>query len=424
MLQFMFNSHDAASVGHLPGTGTYWRILSAMFCAGLATFALLNCTQAIQPEFALQFSVSAAETTLTVSLTTLGLGAGLLVAGPLSDVFGRTRLIHLSLLSSSVIAACCAFAPNWTALLTLRALEGVALAGLPAVAIAYLREELHANTHARAAGLYIAGTAIGGMTGRLLTGAVADVGGWRWALAAVAVLGLACALATLLILPPSHRFEPAPTGLSAMLRSARRALRDPALLALYGVGACAAGALNAMFNTVGFRLNGDPFLLSMAAASMVFLVYPIGAVSSAVSGRMVEICGRRPILPLGCLIATTGIALTLLPALPWVVVGLALLTAGVFGVHAVASGWVTARAHAAGGAAGQAAAFYLFAYYSGSSLFGNMAGHMWDGPGWWGVVTLATVLFAVAGALALVLRRSPRLQGSDAAQPALSVSSR
>ena len=66
---------------------------------------------------------------------------------------------------------------------------GRRLAGLPAAATAYLREELHPDTYARAAGLYIGGTALGGMAGRLLTGAVAGAAGWRWALAAVALLG-------------------------------------------------------------------------------------------------------------------------------------------------------------------------------------------------------------------------------------------
>ena len=117
-----------------------------------------------------------------MSLTTIGLGVTLLIAGPLSEVVGRTRLIHLSLAASAVVAVACALAPTWEVLLGLRLLQGVTLAGLPAVATAYLREELHASTHARAAGVYIGGTAIGGMTGRLVTGPIAEVatGGGRW----------------------------------------------------------------------------------------------------------------------------------------------------------------------------------------------------------------------------------------------------
>src|SRR6185503_2300147 len=123
----------------------------------------------------------------SLSLTTIGLGAALLITGPLSERTGRTRLIHLSLTLSAVVGLACAIAPGWPALLGLRLLQGVALAGLPAVATAYLREELHASTQARAAGLYIGGTALGGMAGRLVTAGVAEAYGWRWSLAVVAL---------------------------------------------------------------------------------------------------------------------------------------------------------------------------------------------------------------------------------------------
>ena len=174
--------------GYLPGSADYRRVVVALFAAGVVTFELLYSTQAILPALATRFDVSTTEATLTVSLTTASLGVAMLVVGPLSDVVGRTRLIHLSMLLSTACAIGCALAPSWEALLVLRCLMGVALAGLPAAATAYLREELHFSTQARAAGLYIGGTALGGMTGRLLTGYVAEVGDWRWALTTAAVL--------------------------------------------------------------------------------------------------------------------------------------------------------------------------------------------------------------------------------------------
>ncbi|MFD0516585.1 MFS transporter [Paractinoplanes durhamensis] len=145
-------------------------------------------------------------------MATIGLGVALLITGPLSEKIGRTRLIHLSLTLSGIVGLACAIAPSWPALLGLRLLQGIALAGLPAVATAYLREELHAGTHARAAGLYIGGTALGGMSGRLVTGWVAEAAGWRWALAAVALLGLFCAFVVAGVLPASRNFAPGARG--------------------------------------------------------------------------------------------------------------------------------------------------------------------------------------------------------------------
>lgn len=399
----------AAATGHAPGTTAYRRVVGGLFVAGLATFVLLYSTQALFTELAADFDVTPAASTLALSLTTGGLAAAILVLGPLSDRLGRTPLIHLSLTVASLIAVACALAPTWHALLGLRLAQGVALAGLPAVATAYLREELHPASHARAAGLYIGGTAIGGMAGRLVTGPVADVAGWRWGLAAAALIGVVGAVAVRLLLPTSLGFVPADSGARAALDRVRGAVSDPALLALYGIGATGIGAFVAVLNATGFRLADAPFGLGVGAASLVFLVYPVGTVGSVVAGRLVEVVGRRAVVPLGCLLALAGLLLTLPATLPTLVAGLVLLTAGFFVVHGTASGWVTARAGAGGVATGQASSLYVFAYYVGSSVFGTLAGHAWTAGAWPAVVALSGGLLLVATLLALRLRATPTL---------------
>ncbi len=395
--------------GHQPGTSGYRRVVLALFAAGVATFALIYSTQALLPELATDFGVSSADSTLSLSLTTIALGLTLLVAGPLSDRIGRTRLIHASLASSVVVAAAAALAPTWPTFLGLRLALGVTIAGLPAVATAYLREELHRGAHARAAGLYIGGTAIGGMTGRLATGAVAEAWGWRWALAAAAVLGLICALIVWFALPASRHFVPRRAGVRPMLVMARRAVSDPVLLALYGIGMLGAGAFVAVFNALGFRLTSAPFGLGLGAASLVFLVYAFGSAGSAIAGRLADAFGRRAVVPIGAGLALTGLLLTIPGQLAVVVAGTALMTAGFFVFHGVASGWVPVRAHAGGVAGAQAASLYLFSYYVGSSVFGTAGGHAWAYAGWSGVVVLAGALFAGVAVLSLVLRRSRAL---------------
>ncbi|GIF40327.1 MFS transporter [Actinoplanes xinjiangensis] len=382
----------------------YHRACLALFAAGVATFALLYSTQALLPQLSAAFGVTPAQSSWSLSLATLGLGVALLVTGPLSEKVGRTPLIHLSLTLSAMVGLACAFAPTWHTLLGLRLAQGVALAGLPAVATAYLREELPAGRQARAAGLYIGGTALGGMTGRLLSSVVAEAYGWRLALAAVAAVGLVCAVIVASLLPASRNFAAGPH-----VALSRRAFTDPALLSLYGIGAVAMGAFVAVYNAMGFRLTSEPFALGAAAAGAVFLVYPAGTLSSAVSGRLADRYGRRAVMPFGCLLTAAGLALTVPDVLALTVVGLAVMTAGFFCVHGVASGWVPVRAHANGVPAGQAASLYLFAYYAGSSVFGNLAGTAWSSGAWPGVVLLASACLVAGALLATSLRRVPSL---------------
>jgi YNFM family putative membrane transporter len=368
---------------------------------------MLYSTQPLLPELATVFKVSPSQSAFTVSLATLGLGLALLIAGPASEVFGRTKLMRWSVAVSAAIAVLCALAPNWSALLALRGLQGIALAGLPAVAMAYLREEVHESSHARASGLYVAGTAVGGMTGRLVAGGLADLGGWRAALGGIAVLSILCAGLVAVLLPPSQNFVATPPSPKRLLQQTVRVLKDPALLALYGIAATAMGAFVAVYNATGFRLASAPYLLGPGLAGLVFAVYLVGSAASAAAGRLADRYGRRTVVPIGCLITLAGVATTLARPLPVIVLGLAVMTAGFFAVHGVASGWVAVRAHAGGGGTGQAASLYLFAYYLGSSVFGGLAGTAWTRAAWPGVVGEAAGLFLITLLLALLLRRIP-----------------
>ncbi|GAA0570984.1 MFS transporter [Kribbella sandramycini] len=394
----------AVSTGYRPGEREYRRLSVALFAAGLATFALLYSTQPLLPELVDDFQVSPGQSAFSVSFATFGLGLALLVAGPWSERIGRTTLMRWSVAATSFFALLTAFAPTWHTLLALRGLQGIAMAGLPAVAMAYLREEVHASSHARASGLYIAGTAVGGMSGRLVAGGLADIGGWRFGAAGIAIVGVLCAAVVWWLLPASRNFRPGSAHPKEL-----RVLRDPALLALYGIAATAVGGFVAVYNGAVFRLSGEPYHLSAGAAGLVFCVYLLGSVGSATAGTLADRHGRRAVVPVGCLITLAGVAITLAAPLPMIVAGLAVMTAGFFAVHGVASGWVPARAHAAGVSTGQASSMYLFAFYLGSSAFGGLAGTAWSHGGWPGVALEAGVLFAVALVLTLLLRAVPRL---------------
>lgn len=396
--------------GYRTSDPEYRRITLALFFAGIATFATLYSTQALLPELATAFDVTPGQATLSLSVATIGLGAALLVAGVLSEAYGRTRLIHLSLTASALVGLACALAPSWEVLLGLRLLQGIALAGLPAVATAYLREEIHTRVTARAAGLYIGGTALGGMTGRLLTAGIGGSLGWHWALGAIALVGLICALAVRLLLPASRNFVPVPARPRRLARMMAGALRDPALLALYAIGGCSMGAFVAAYNALSFRLVSEPFALGLGAAGLVFLVYPVGTVGSILAGRLADVHSRRLVVPVASGVLAVGLLLTIPEQLAVLVIGVAVMTGGFFAVHGVASGWVPVRAHAAGLAPGPAASLYLFAYYLGSSVFGSLAGLVWSAGRWPGVLALTLTLTAIVVVLALLLRRTRSLE--------------
>lgn len=401
----------AEAAYHQPGQASYRRLLLALCAAGAATFAALYCTQPLLGVLAHRFAVPESRAAWSVSAATVLLGIGMLAAGPLSSRYGRVRVIKSSLVVTAALGAACALAPTWPVLLVLRAGQGLAMAGVPAVALVYLREEVHPSVHPRASGLYIGGTAVGGMAGRFVAGGFAQLAGWRWGLGAVAVLSGLCAVAVIRWLPASRhhrplgRQRPRSSGAAPFLawRQAAAVLRDGRILRLDVIAFLAMGSFVAVYNVLGLRLTGPAFGLSVFEASLVFTVWPLGAVSSALAGRLAEKIGRPAVIVAGSLFAVAGVAVTLGSALSMVVAGIAMITTGFFATHGVASGWAAAlgQRHQA---AYEASASYFLAYYLGSSVVGVAGTAIWSSDGWPAVAAMAGILLLIPAALAGSLR--------------------
>ncbi|MGW2091117.1 MFS transporter [Promicromonospora sukumoe] len=391
------------------------RLLVALFGAGTAAFAQLYSPQSVLPDAARELATSASATSLLVSAATLGLAVGVLPWAWVADRVGRVRAMTVAMLGATAVGLAVPFAPSFELLVAGRAVEGLFVAGVPAVAMAYLTEMLidagAASVVPRAAGTYVAGTSMGGLLGRLVSGGVAELFGWRAGVGAVAA---ACLVATAVFvwLAPRDRGPRAGatdhrdrSGAAPGRAGRLRALLSPRLLVLDAQGLLLMGGFVAIYNYLGFRLADAPFSLSSGVVSLVFLAYLAGTWSSARTGRLVVRHGRRRVLIVSAGVMALGVVATLSAWLPAVLAGLVVLTAGFFGAHAVASGWTPV---AAPQARTQAAAVYNLAYYAGSSLFGWLGGVAFALAGWPGTVGMVLALVAVAVGLAAAVLRDER----------------
>ena len=389
---------ESTDLRHLPGSRGLRRAQLALFGAGLATFLLLYSTQAMLPALSASLRLTPAQASLTVSAAAIGLALAVIPISALSERYGRTAVMTASVFSAAAIALVLPFAPDLTTLTVLRALQGVALAGLPATAMAYLAEEVHPTALASAMGLYVAGNSIGGMSGRLVSGIVAGAYGWRWGLASVAVLSLLCAIAFRVLIPRARHFRPGPISPAALLRTVTSHLRNPLLGRLFALGLLFMTVFGAVYTVMGFRLVGAPFGLSQSLASSIFAVYLVGTFASAASARITGRLGRRGTLYLAIGTTSAGLLLTLPDSLPLALLGLVLITAGFFTGHCVASASV-GRTATHGRA--QASALYLAAYYLGNSLGGTLGADAYHAGGWSGTVLVALAAMALAVAITL-----------------------
>ncbi|MHA7154145.1 MFS transporter [Arthrobacter sp. TMN-50] len=381
-------------------------MLWALFFAGVATFSQLYSVQSVLTSIADDFAISAADAALTVSAATVGLALAVLPWSWAADRAGRKRAMTWAISVAVVFGLLVPLAPTFGLMLVLRFLEGAALGGIPAIALVYLNEEVQRLHAAVAAGTYVAGTTIGGLSGRLVAGPMADLLDWRAGVLTASLLAALAAVAFVWLAPAPLGFTPVVRGvgprLSERIVHNIRSLRQ---LGLYAQGFLLMGGFVAVYNYLGFRLELAPFGLPVAVISLLFLAYLAGTVTSRVAGTLAIRFGRLRVMLAGIPVIVAGLLITLADSLPLIVVGLVIFTGGFFTVHSVAAGW-TPRLADVGSA--QASSLYNLFYYAGSSLVGWIGGFFFVGWGWTGVALFACGLAVTAGVLAAsTLRGAP-----------------
>ncbi|BEV13261.1 MFS transporter [Herbaspirillum sp. DW155] len=392
--------------GAVRGSAAYRNIVLALFCSGFATFSLLYCVQPLLPAFAREFRIGAASASLALSLSTGFLAISILLAGMVSERYGRKELMFASLAT----AACCnllaAVAPDWELILVARALEGIALGGVPAVAMAYLAEEIDAAGLGYAMGLYVGGNAFGGMVGRVAMSTLSEHFGWRHAMLAIGVLDLALAVAFVLMLPASRNFVRNGTmRLRDHLALWQRHLGHARLPLTFGIAALNMGIFATSYNYAGFRLMSPPFSLSATVTGLIFSAYIFGIVSSSWAGALADRYGRAPLVAAGIGTSCLGLFLSCTPWLAVVIAGIVLLTIGFFTTHSAASSWVGRMASSG---RGHAASLYLLSYYLGGSVLGSVGGWFWEHAGWNAVAGFMLLQVVTAAWMARCLWRQGR----------------
>ncbi|MCS5722102.1 MFS transporter [Herbiconiux sp. CPCC 203407] len=409
--------HEPPWRGFQRGEPQYRRIVAALFAAGFATFTQIFDAQAVLPALRDELGVSAPTAALSVSAATVGIALSVLPWASVADRIGRVQAMRISLTAATLLAFLVPLMPTFETVLLARGLVGLALGAVPAVAVAYLAEELHVSWVSVAAGTYIAGNTIGGIAGRLIAGPVSELAGWRAGLAVVAVAGALAAALFWLLVPEPRGFVRAGVGDAGSdagggaLRLRTRILfqlRDPTMLALYAQGFFLMGAFAVVYNYLGFRITAPPFLLPSGFVSLLFLAYLSGTVSSRFSGALLARFGALRVIVGGVAVMLVGLALLVSEALPVVIVGLVVFTVGCFTAHPVASG-LSGRSALVGRA--QATALYQLSWLGGTSLFGWLVGLVYDRAGWNAMLVVVAGMglsAAVAALLGLGLLRSRR----------------
>jgi YNFM family putative membrane transporter len=368
----------------------------ALFLVGFGAFLNLYAPQPLLPLFRQLFHATELEASLTVSASVLAVALTAPLTGLIADLLGRKGVILVAMVGLALTTAVAATATTLAGLIGWRFLQGVFVPGILAVAMAYISEESPADTVGSIMATYITGGVVGGFSGRFLSGLITPFWGWHAGFLILGALTLLSALVTAKLLPPSTKFVRQRTA-AASLQALLRHLRNPQLLATYAVGFNVLFTIVATFTYVNFYLADRPFRLGPTALSSIFAVYLIGAAITPGAGRIIDQIGYRRSLIAAVGVSGGGVLLTLIPILPVVITGLALLATGVFACQAAASSQV---GRAAGQARSSAAGLYLALYYLGGAIGSVLPGLVWPYLGWPGCVAIVLAMQGLMAGIA------------------------
>ena len=374
------------------GSSAFKAVLFSLFLAGFAIFSSLYCVQPMMPILADYFHISPTQSSFPLSFSTIALAVGLIFTGLISDRFGRKPIMVWSLFSVSVLLLLSAVLPVWSVFLATRILIGLTVSGVAAVAMTYIGEEVAAKDIGLAMGLYISGTAIGGMSGRLIAGVLVDFISWQSATLIIGLINLCIATIFYFLLPKSRNFQAYPIKLSRFLTAFQHNLSDPKLRILFLQGFILMGCFVSVFNYLSYRLIQSPFELSHVWIGVISITYLAGIYSSPRAAAWSQKFGRFQVLVAMLASMLLGLVLMLVNSLVLIFIGLLIFTFAFFAAHSTASSWVSVQSlqyRAVG------SSLYLFCYYLGSSVLGSSSGLIWEKAGWFGLSVFIGIILVI-----------------------------
>lgn len=362
------------------GSRDYRFAILALFFGSLAAFGTEYCVQPIIPVFTDTFGLDPAEASLAVSFGTGGMACAMLLIASFARRLPRKKIMAFGLITSAVLAILMALSPAFIPILILRLIQGILLAGFPALAVAYINEEFDAFILGAVIGIYVSGTSVGGLAGRVILSTFTDFFSWRVALLIFGILYTGIGIAFLLLLPePRKKLDKA--GKIAGWQEFGRLLRNRRLLGVYFIAFCVMGSFVCTYNFISYILLAPPYELSQTAIGSIYALYFLGTAASTIMGRLSDRLSGGPVICISVLCMMAGALVSLAAPLALKLVGIGLLTYGFFGAHSVACGWA-GRLDSSDKA--RISSLYMFFYYLGASIIGTLGGRflaLWQWPG-------------------------------------------
>jgi DHA1 family bicyclomycin/chloramphenicol resistance-like MFS transporter len=283
------------------------------FLAGVGPFAT-DMYLASFTEIAHDLGGTPATVQLTLTTFLFGIAAGQLVLGPISDRFGRRRVLVTALAVFAASSIALVFSPSLPVFIALRAVQGFSGAAGVVVSRAVAVDLSEGDTAVRALSLMAMVAGLGPLIAPPIGGAIAQAANWHVVLAMLAAIAVIMLLLAVLVVPESLPPQQRHTGGFATLAGRFRTLLTDRAFA-GGTLAFATG-----FAAMMAYISASPFVGQVVLRMSPFayaLAFATGAVSlvlaNSLNARIAPRVGPGRMLIVGvAMIATSALVLTVL----------------------------------------------------------------------------------------------------------------
>ncbi len=361
-----------------------------VFALVAAAFTNIYITQPVLTVLQQEFASDLVHVSFTVSAVFLGLALTTLPFGVLVDRLPIRPIVVTGAIIVAGAGILGSFTKDLDTLIWLRFVQGLFIPALTSSLAAFLAKSLPADRLSIVMGSYVAATVFGGLGGRLIGGWIHTPLHWRYALLSAAALLIIAMIIALFTLPRGSTNPPAQktTDTSARINIGDILKRWDlwrSFLTAFG----AFSVFSSLFNYLPFRLSNSPCNLSIDWITAIYLVYIIGLFMGPLSGRLVNRYGGGKTLLAGSALMMMAVVITLAPSLIAIIVGLFVLCAGFFTIHAAAVGALNRRLS---NGQGRANALYMLFYYAGGWVGVSLSGLAYDYAGWQGMILFCLLM--------------------------------
>jgi DHA1 family bicyclomycin/chloramphenicol resistance-like MFS transporter len=287
-------------------------LLGAMTAVGAFTIDLyLPAFPVMQREL----HTSAGTVQLTLTGTLLGFAAGQLIAGPLSDAFGRRRPLAIGLLVHLLASLGCALSPSIEVLGFFRICQGAGTAAASVVALAVVRDRFDGHGASRLIARLMLIIGVSPILAPTLGSALLPATGWRGIFLLLGLMSFAVGAVSFVVLPetlsPERRRS---SGARAVFGAYREVLSDRPTVWLLAVTGLSTAALFAYVSGSSFVFQ-DQFHLSGGQYGLVFAAGGVCLiVGSQISGSLVHRLSPQTLLTVSLIAGTVFGSLLFLAA--------------------------------------------------------------------------------------------------------------